>query len=182
MVQAWFFDPAAPGDQRAPHQYTPNRPVSLEQLGELGVQYFTIDVSDPDHMAKIDAFAEERGYKNRDVVNIAPGHLPNYEERLKVFFEEHIHEDEEIRYILEGSGYFDVRDKEDRWVRIAVVPSDLIIVPAGIYHRFTMDENNKAKAMRLFSLEPKWTPINRPIADDNAIRKDYLAKFVESSA
>jgi 1,2-dihydroxy-3-keto-5-methylthiopentene dioxygenase len=140
----------------------------------------------------VNTLASQRQYKNRDEVTISPQAMGNiYEDKVKSFFHEHLHEDEEIRYILDGAGFFDVRSEGDDWVRIRLEKNDLMIMPAGIYHRFTTDTQNVSlllhktrigantlqytKAMRLFKEDPKWTPLNRGNeTDKNQYRQEYL--------
>lgn len=151
-------------------------------------------------VSSVDALAEERGYKNRDEITVSPDKMGDiYESKVKSFFAEHLHEDEEIRYIRGGKGFFDVRNKGDDWVRIELEKDDLIILPAGIYHRFTTDETNAStatewlkferptdvvilqfvQAMRLFKDEPKWTPLNRNNElDGNHHRKEYVSQYL----
>ncbi|OWF49289.1 1,2-dihydroxy-3-keto-5-methylthiopentene dioxygenase 2 [Mizuhopecten yessoensis] len=127
-------------DQRLPHRRD-DTDVSLEQLAEIGVEYVFVDPKNYKENEKLEKLRSERGYTYMDQIECCREKLPNYDARIKAFYEEHLHDDEEVRFILEGSGYFDVRDKQDKWIRIFLEGGDLIVMPAGIYHRFTLDRN-----------------------------------------
>ncbi|XP_002399605.4 1,2-dihydroxy-3-keto-5-methylthiopentene dioxygenase [Ixodes scapularis] len=174
MVQAWYMDSDTTTDQREEHQLDPPLPVSIDEVRDKsGVLYWKLNADTYEQDGELEKIRKDRGYSYTDVIEISRDKLPNYEDKIKTFFQEHLHSDEEIRFILAGSGYFDVRDCEDKWIRIQVTRGDLLVLPAGIYHRFTLDKQNYIKAMRLFVGEPVWTPINRP-ADEHPARFQYI--------
>jgi 1,2-dihydroxy-3-keto-5-methylthiopentene dioxygenase len=114
-------------------------------VAELGVLHWVLDADAYETDPELEKIRKERGYDYEDIILVSPEKLENYEAKIKSFFEEHIHTDEEVRYCLDGSGYFDVRDSEDNWIRVWVKKGDLIILPAGCYHRFTLDQSNYIK-------------------------------------
>ncbi|WVZ84941.1 hypothetical protein U9M48_031908, partial [Paspalum notatum var. saurae] len=162
VVQAWYMDDDTKEDQRLPHRRQPDGSFPLAKLLDLGIVSMRLDADNYEKDENLTMIRDQRGYLHMDIVTLTPEKMANYEVMIKRFFEEHLHTDEEVRYCLEGSGYFDVRDEEDRWLRVSVRKGGLIVVPAGIYHRFTLDTNNYIKAMRLFSGGPDWTAYNRP--------------------
>jgi len=101
VLRAWYMD-STDADQRAPHQLTPSQPVAPEYLHKrLGVVSWALDMSGPpDANAQLSAIRKERNYSYMDIITISPEKLENYEGKLKIFFKEHLHTDEEIRLIL----------------------------------------------------------------------------------
>ncbi|GFO16184.1 1,2-dihydroxy-3-keto-5-methylthiopentene dioxygenase [Plakobranchus ocellatus] len=175
MVRAWYHDGADNEHQSEPHMLYPGQYLTLQELiKETGIEYFQFEADTIDSNSEYAKLREARGYKNEDRLEINREKLPNYDEKMKMFYAEHIHADEEIRFICEGSGYFDLRSRNDKWIRIEVVKDDLVIVPAGTYHRFTLDSSEYIKVRRLFTDEPAWTPIKRPEADSHPTRIKYL--------
>lgn len=189
--EAWYMIEGDVEDQKAENRQEPNKPCPVEACKKLGIQYWKMDAENFTYPVKsvpwdpkdatdprLQAIRDHRGYSYADIITVHPDHLPGFEEKVKSFFEEHIHDAEEIRYILDGSGFFDVRDTDDKWVRIHVKKGDLMTLPEGIYHRFTCDKTDYIHAMRLFIGQPIWTPFNRP-QEEHPSRKSYVEKYVE---
>jgi 1,2-dihydroxy-3-keto-5-methylthiopentene dioxygenase len=53
---------------------------------------------------------------------------------------------------MDACTYYYADHPSDEWIRIHVLPGDLLVLPAGIYHRFTLDESDQIKALRLFKV------------------------------
>jgi 1,2-dihydroxy-3-keto-5-methylthiopentene dioxygenase len=182
-ITAWVLDESKVAeDQRNPGHTDPIQWVPMEVVHKLGVLSWS-DLTGPED-PRLEVVKTERGYNYTDVVNVSEGKLPGYHEKLSSFFTEHIHYDEEIRYCMEGSGYFDVRGFNDEWIRIQLQAGDMIVLPEGIFHRFTPDGGNAILAMRLFVGEPVWTPHNRDDIDaaKDASRLKYINQVLGGAA
>eukprot|EP00968_Pinguiococcus_pyrenoidosus_P007629 scaffold517_cov255-Pinguiococcus_pyrenoidosus.AAC.3 len=101
QVEAWYFEDDGK-DQRLPHKYEPNREVSLDKLSQLGVLQWALDADNYKSDPELQKIRDDRGYSYEDIIEVSPDTLPGYDDKIRTFFEEHIHTDEEIRYVLDG--------------------------------------------------------------------------------
>lgn len=137
--------------------------VSAQELGQEGVFYEYFEPNPATFQQGLDAWKAKRGYVAQDEVKLSP-QTPNLDAILAKFSDEHLHTDDEVRYIVSGEGIFDVRSRADQWIRILVEAGDFIIVPANMYHRFTLTETKTIHAVRLFKENPSWVPVYRGVA------------------
>lgn len=108
--------------------------------------------------AEIDDISERRGYKASDVISLSDSH-PNLDELLKNFQKEHHHTDDEVRFVVSGHGVFIIQAKDERFFEVHLDPGDLISVPPYIRHYFTLSDDRKVVAVRIFVTPEGWVPV-----------------------
>ena len=109
------------------------------------------------YKTKIDELKERGGYVTADVIDVFP-HTPNLEVMLNKFNSEHWHDEDEIRFIVEGRGLFHVHPKDAPVFAIEVEAGDLIRVPKGTLHWFDLCGDRRIRAIRLFQDPAGWAP------------------------
>ncbi|MCZ7627558.1 MAG: acireductone dioxygenase [Candidatus Methylomirabilota bacterium] len=114
---------------------------------------------------EVESLKAEGGYVAADVVVLSEK-TPDLETLLGKFGREHHHSEDEVRFVVDGHGIFTIRGRRGRYFELTVGPGDLITVPAGTRHWFTLAEDRRIKCIRLFQDPSGWAAIydDAPVA------------------
>ncbi|HEY3703789.1 MAG TPA: cupin domain-containing protein [Terracidiphilus sp.] len=149
-----------------------NRTIATEaeiraELAALGIDFerWSLDRVPPDSSAEvvlaaygdeIAAMKQRGGYVMADVIDVTP-QTPNLDAMLARFDKEHTHDEDEVRFILAGRGIFFLHIS-GRVASVEVGPGDLLRVPRGTTHWFTLCEERRIRAIRWFQNTSGWAP------------------------
>ena len=109
------------------------------------------------YAAEIDEMKRLGGYQTADVIDVFPD-TPGLDAMLHKFDREHTHSEDEVRFILSGKGIFFLHGVDGRVLSVEVGPGDMIRVPRGTTHWFTLCEDRRIRAIRWFQDTTGWTP------------------------
>jgi len=136
------------------------------QLKNLGVRFerWTANsplAADADQESVLAAYADpinklkqEYGFQSVDVIKLNRDHPEKTAFRQK-FLAEHIHNDFEVRFFVEGRGLFYLHVGANVYA-VLCEQGDLISVPANTTHWFDMGENPKFTCIRFFTTPDGW--------------------------
>ncbi len=131
--------------------------IDPQTLIDNDVLYQQIDTHPARYRTPVDELKTTRGYVQEDIVELNP-QTPDLDAICAKFIGEHFHDDDEVRFVLEGEGIFDIRSRDDRYMRVQVKKGDLIVVPAKRHHRFMLTETKSIRCVRLFKDQSGWVP------------------------
>ena len=129
-------------------RWMPDRPVASDASAEMVLAAYS---------REIDTLKTRGGYRTADVIDVHPD-TPNLDAMLAKFNREHWHDEDEVRFIIQGSGVFHISPKSGPVLAIEVVAGDLLRVPRGTWHWFDLCADRRIRAIRLFQDPSGWTP------------------------
>jgi 1,2-dihydroxy-3-keto-5-methylthiopentene dioxygenase len=116
------------------------------------------DAGDADILAayagEIERLKARGGYQSVDVVRLTPDHPERAAFREK-FLAEHTHDDDEVRFFVEGAGLFYIH-AGGMVHALECTAGDLIAVPAGTQHWFDTGARPRFTVIRLFTTPDGW--------------------------
>src|SRR6266496_2719833 len=129
-------------------RWVPGQPIESGTTSEALLEAYA---------SKIDQLKARGGYVTADVIDVTPA-TPGLEGMLAKFNSEHWHDEDEVRFIIEGRGLFHIHPQDGPVFAIEVEAGDLIRVPKGTLHWFDLCADRRIRAIRLFQDPSGWTP------------------------
>lgn len=109
------------------------------------------------YAGEIETLKARGGYVTADVIDVNSS-TQGLEAMLAKFNREHWHDEDEVRFIIQGRGLFHIHPRNGPVVAIEVESGDLIRVPRGTWHWFNLCGDRRIRAIRLFQDSAGWTP------------------------
>jgi 1,2-dihydroxy-3-keto-5-methylthiopentene dioxygenase len=128
--------------------WNPSHPVAANAPSEEILAAYTIE---------IERLKSRGGYVTADVIDVNP-QTPGLDIMLAKFNREHWHDEDEVRFIIQGRGLFHVRPNQGPVIAVQVEAGDMIRVPRGTWHWFDLCPDREIRAIRLFQDPAGWTP------------------------
>jgi 1,2-dihydroxy-3-keto-5-methylthiopentene dioxygenase len=122
-----------------------------EALAGIGVRFERRPAGESEKLIDV---LRAQGYTTIDTVSVAPDH-PDAPAMRGKFLSEHRHAEDEVRFFVEGSGLFTLREG-GRVYAVLCTAGDLISVPAGMRHWFDMGPRPHFTAIRFFRTSDGW--------------------------
>jgi 1,2-dihydroxy-3-keto-5-methylthiopentene dioxygenase len=104
--------------------------------------------------SEIQRLERANAFQSVDVLRCLPDH-PQREQLRAKFLAEHTHDDDEVRFFVEGSAMFYLH-ADARVHMVLCERNDLISVPAGMRHWFDMGPKPYFTVIRLFTTPEGW--------------------------
>jgi 1,2-dihydroxy-3-keto-5-methylthiopentene dioxygenase len=123
---------------------------------EIAAEASTPEILDA-YAGEIERLKHSGAYVTADVIDVKPD-TPGLDAMLAKFNREHWHDEDEVRFIIEGRGLFHIHPRTGPVVAIEVEAGDLIRVPRGTWHWFDLCSDRRVRAIRLFQDAAGWTP------------------------
>lgn len=138
------------------------------------------------YASEVERLRAEGPYPLVDVVRMVPDETdPQWRAKAEgarqKFLNEHAHDEDEIRFFVEGSGCFYLH-LDDRVYAVVCTAGDLMSVPAGTTHWFDMGTRPRFCAIRFFEEEDGWVAefTGSPIASRIPTLDELLAPVPSS--
>ena len=102
----------------------------------------------------LDRIMAEIGVSTADVIAVN-SQMPNHPELRKKFLDEHMHDEDEARFFVDGSGIFYIH-KDGKVFCLLCEKGDFVNIPAGTTHWFDMGPTPLLKCIRTFNTPEGW--------------------------